>query len=62
MKLVKSTYDKMVFGVCGGLAQSFNMDATLLRILFAIATVLGIGSPIIIYVILALVMPKDHYI
>ncbi len=62
MKLVKSTYDKMIFGVCGGLAQSFNMDATVLRVIFAIATVLGVGSPIIIYLILGIVMPKDHYI
>ena len=33
-RLVKSSYDKMLFGVCGGLAQRFGMDSTVVRAIF----------------------------
>ncbi len=49
-----------LFGVCAWLSARFDIDVTTLRIIFVIATILGIGSPIIIYLILALVKPK-HY-
>lgn len=58
-KLVKSSTDKLVAGVCGGLARYFNIDATLVRLGFAIAAVIGVGSPILIYVVMALVMPDE---
>ncbi len=56
-KLVRSTTDKMVAGVCGGLAEYFDIDPTLVRALFVIVTLLG-GSGILIYIILWLVMPE----
>ena len=55
-KLKPSSSDKIVLGVCGGLATYFGWDATPLRVLFAIAIVLGIGSPLIVYLVLWLVM------
>ena len=55
-KLKPSSTDKIVLGVCGGLAGYFGWDATLLRILFAASIVLGIGSPLIVYVVLWIVM------
>lgn len=55
-KLRPSSHDKIVLGVCGGLAGYFGWDATLIRILFAAMVVLGIGSPLIIYFVLWLVM------
>jgi phage shock protein PspC (stress-responsive transcriptional regulator) len=55
-KLKPSPSDKIVLGVCGGLATYFGWDATLLRVLFAIAIVLGIGSPVIVYLVLWVVM------
>ena len=58
-RLTKSTTDKMLFGVCGGLAEYFNMDVTLVRILFVAAAILGFGSPILIYLVMALVMPTS---
>lgn len=48
----------MLFGVCGGLAQRFGIDSTLVRIFFAIGAILGIGSTVLIYVVLAFVMPR----
>lgn len=58
-RLVKSSYDKMLFGVCGGLAQRFGMDSTVVRAIFVIGAILGVGSFFIIYIVLAFVMPKD---
>jgi phage shock protein C len=49
----------MLLGVCGGLAQRFGIDSTLIRVIFVIATVLGMGSPILLYFILAFIIPKD---
>ncbi|MGE0590005.1 MAG: PspC domain-containing protein [Cyclobacteriaceae bacterium] len=53
-KLVKG--EKKLFGVCSGLANYFDVDPTIMRVLFIIA-VLGFGSGILIYLILAVVMP-----
>ncbi len=58
-RLVKSSYDKKIFGVCGGLAQRFNMDSTIIRLIFVIAAIVGFGSPIILYLVLAVIMPSD---
>ncbi len=58
-RLSRSSTDKMLFGVCGGLAQRFGMDSTIVRLIFAVAAVIGFGSPVILYLILAFVMPQD---
>ena len=55
-KLVRK--DKKIFGVCGGLAEYFGMDPTLIRVLFVAAVVL-FGTGILLYVILAVVMPEE---
>ncbi|NBA85086.1 PspC domain-containing protein [Emticicia sp. CRIBPO] len=52
--------DKMFFGVCGGLAKYFSLDPTLIRILVVIATILGVGSPILVYILMVFVMPKEE--
>jgi phage shock protein C len=60
-RLTRSITDKMLFGVCGGIAQHYGWDSSLLRILFVIVTLLGIGSPVIIYIVLAIIMPRSEY-
>jgi phage shock protein PspC (stress-responsive transcriptional regulator) len=57
MGLKKSHTDRKIAGVCGGIGQSMGVDPTLVRILFVLAAVFGLGSPIIIYIILAIIMP-----
>lgn len=57
-RLTRSHADKMISGVCGGIAQYLGWDPTLIRILFVVLTFIGWGAPIIIYFILALVMPE----
>jgi len=58
-RLTRSSSDKLLLGVCGGLAHRFGLDPTLVRILFALATIVGVGSPILFYFLLAVIMPRD---
>lgn len=57
-RLTKSSSNKMLFGVCGGIAEYWGWDATIVRIIFVIATLFGMGSPLIIYLVLAVIMPR----
>ena len=51
--------DKKISGVCGGIAEYFNWDPTIVRVLWAVLTLCTSAFPgIIIYIVLALVMPS----
>lgn len=58
-KLQRSRTDKKIFGVCGGMAKYFDVDVTVIRILFLIA-LLCVGGGLIAYLICALVMPEER--
>ena len=59
-KLYKSRTDKKISGVCGGIAAYFGMDATLVRIIYAVAALFTTGIPfVLIYIVLALIMPEE---
>ncbi|MCR2802267.1 PspC domain-containing protein [Paenibacillus soyae] len=58
-KLYRSRRDKKILGLCGGLSEMLNVDATLLRILLIVITVLSSGMVIFIYIIAGLVVPKE---
>lgn len=55
----RDTTNAMVFGVCSGLSKEFGLDPVVLRAAFAILTVMGFGLPILIYLVLAIVMPAE---
>ena len=57
-KLVRSA-DKKIAGVCGGLAEYFGMDASLVRIIYLLATIFTAFAGVRIYIILMLVMPAQ---
>lgn len=59
-KLYRSTTDKMLGGVAGGLAEYFDIDSTLVRVLFIVIVFLG-GGGIIAYIILWIVVPQKPY-
>lgn len=59
IKLRRSRSDRMVAGVCGGLARTFGVDAAVVRIALVAATLLGFGTGAVLYVICWFVMPKD---
>lgn len=57
-KLTKS-YNKSLAGVCAGIAEYLDMDPTLVRVVYAILTACFAGFPgIVLYIILALIMPE----
>jgi len=57
-RLERSHTDKLIGGVCGGIAKYLNMDPTLVRILTVLIT-LFTGVPIILYLVALLVMPEE---
>ena len=57
-KLYRSTSDRKICGVCGGIAAYFNLDPTLVRVLWA-ALSLFAGGGIILYLVAALLMPEE---
>ena len=59
-KLVKSSTNKMICGVCGGIGEYFNVDPTLVRFLWVILTIGGFGVGLLIYILAAVIMPQDY--
>ncbi|GAB4571570.1 MAG: hypothetical protein Kow0077_08590 [Anaerolineae bacterium] len=64
-RLYRSTTDRQIAGVAGGLAEYLGMDPTLIRLGFVLLTLLG-GPGLLIYIIMWLVMPEgdseDDYV
>ena len=59
-KLTKSN-NKMIAGVCAGIAEYFNVDPTLVRVGYAILSFFCAGFPgLIVYIILALILPPAY--
>lgn len=58
-KLYRSQTDKKLCGVLGGLAKYFGIDSTILRIVYAILSLGVLGCPILIYLVAALIIPKE---
>ena len=59
-KLYKIEQGKMVCGVCGGIAEYFNLDPSLIRLLFVVAALLfgfGFGG-LVAYIIAACILPR----
>lgn len=60
-KLMRSRKDKMIAGVCGGIAEYFNQDPTLVRIIYVLVSIFSIAFPgILVYIILWLVIPESE--
>jgi phage shock protein PspC (stress-responsive transcriptional regulator) len=60
MPVLRSRDDKMIAGVCGGIAKALGWDSTLVRILYVIVSILSAAFPgTIAYLVLWAVMPKE---
>lgn len=59
-KLSRSN-DRMIAGVCAGLAEYFGLDTTLVRVSYALLTVFTAFSGVIVYLILMIVMPERRW-
>lgn len=58
-RLVRSSENRMLLGVCGGLGDYFDVDPTLVRVIF-VAGALAVGSTLLVYIVLAIVMPAPQ--
>jgi len=58
-RLYRSTQNRMVAGVCGGIGEYLDVDPTLVRLAFVALTLLSSGSGLVIYVILMLIVPEQ---
>ena len=59
-RLNKSKTDVMICGVCGGLAEYFEVDPTIVR-LIAVVLIFGWGSGLLAYLVAAIIIPKRPY-
>lgn len=59
-RLYRSTTDKVIGGVCGGLGKYLNLDPVIVRVLFVLLAVFG-GSGVLVYIILWIVIPEQKY-
>lgn len=59
-KSLSKSRDKKIAGVCGGIAEYFNIDSTLVRIAFVIGMIVSQGTFLAAYILLAIVMPKPE--
>ncbi|MDO5345385.1 MAG: PspC domain-containing protein [Lachnospiraceae bacterium] len=57
-KLYKSSENRIICGVCGGIAEYFNIDPTIVRLIFAFLG-LWAGSGVLFYIIAAFVIPNE---
>lgn len=57
-RLYKSNQNKMIDGVCGGIAEYFGIDPTVVRLVWALFSLMG-GSGILAYIIAAIIIPRS---
>jgi phage shock protein PspC (stress-responsive transcriptional regulator) len=57
-RLYRSRTDRVIGGVCGGLAQFFTIDATIIRLLFVFTALFG-GTSLLVYLVMLLVVPEE---
>ena len=58
-KIYKSSTNKMIDGVCGGIGEYFNVDPTIIRLLWVAFALFG-GAGLIGYIAAAIIMPRDE--
>lgn len=58
-KLCRTTNDKMLGGVCSGLANYFGLDATLVRVAYALLSICTAFSGVLVYIVLLVIMPEE---
>ena len=57
-KLYRSDENKMLAGVCGGIAEYFGVDPTLIRLAWVVFSLLG-GCGLLAYILAAIIIPRD---
>jgi phage shock protein C len=58
-RLYRSRFERKLFGVCGGLGDYFDVDPTIVRILFVISALASFGLTILLYIAMAIIVPEE---
>jgi phage shock protein C len=58
-RLYRSKTERMLGGVCGGLGEHFNVDPTVIRLLWVLVTLISLGTGLILYLIAWIIVPED---
>ena len=59
-KKLRRSNDKMIAGVCAGLAHYFDLDPTVIRIVYVLLSSFTAFAGVLVYLILWLIMPKEQ--
>lgn len=59
MALKRDKADKMIAGVCSGIAKEYDIDVSIVRIGFVLGTLMGFGLPVVVYIVLALILDQE---
>jgi phage shock protein C len=60
-KLYRSNKEKMLGGVCGGLAEYFKLDPTVVRLAYVLLSIISVAFPgILVYIIMWIVIPQRN--
>jgi phage shock protein C len=57
-RLYRSSKDRVLWGVCGGLGKYFNIDPVIVRVIFVLTIFFG-GLGIVAYIVMAIIVPKE---
>lgn len=60
-KLYRSRTDSKLTGLCGGLAEWFGVDPTIVRVLLVVTAFFSFGTVLLVYLICSVVIPKNPY-
>jgi len=58
-RFTRSKSDRKLAGVCGGVARYFNMDPTLVRVLWVVLSLVSFGAGVVGYILLGLLAPEE---
>ncbi|MDD2614233.1 MAG: PspC domain-containing protein [Methanosarcina sp.] len=58
-KLYRSKKNRIIAGVCGGIGEHFNIDPTLVRLLWLLISVMSAGSGVVAYIIAWIIIPEE---
>lgn len=59
-KLARSITNRMIAGVCGGIAEYFDLDPTLVRVAYVLLSVISAGFPgLLVYIVLWVIVPDE---
>ena len=60
MNTLSRSNNKVIAGVCGGIAKRFGWDASIVRVLYLVISILSAAFPgILVYIVLWIIMPKE---